>query len=638
MARQIEKASYRTNFVVICFWVPIVLFSSYQIISRSEQNEIIHETELKHPNITNGTSTNYISYIDKDAVNANINDEDKNEDNDDDVDVASRIRKTDVFHFCGDSRVQVMDTSADNDNDDDMIPDTDKTSLSLLYQCSGEPYEQFADILHSFADNRSITSSSIEKKKDNDEDGNYKYSNSSSANNKNTVYWKRKEEGDQCSALVPSYNNSNILWGKREFPLDDNMTILAIGNSHLRQISKTIACQYAHKLKRIHFLPSIRDNTANTTDDDGDNDNDNNIESFFLEFSNNARWISVTNQVVLYSEEWKKLLEEFYLNSLHPSSSSSSSSSSASASQRSTGRGAGLLLEDIDTIIFGKFTTYKQAKGTNFERTMNDEEQAYNDYRKRHDTTQQQQQEESNYSKRILFRKKGGNKGTRTTTNTLTTGLLNSNNNASTTTTNTAKVADPVIRQTTVLMSTPIINFESILPPDIVDIARIYNGPIISISMFSKSYTLDAQSSYDTYRQQCLLLAENKEEDSNNTTAISSRIDDDDDDDDDAADCATVGNINKNLYLIDSRRYIIEMGIECGTDDKKSIGTCHEPPSIKSLEDRGNQTTITNSTTIQRYRDSSDMHRCAGARGGHTDLVAWDVIESLYDTKKIQNA
>jgi hypothetical protein len=632
MARQIKKASYRTNFVITCFWVPIVLFSSYQIISRSEQNEIIHETELKHPNTTNSASTKYISYTDKDVVNANINDEDKDEDNDDDVDVASRIRKTDVFHFCGDSRVQVMDTYADNDNDadDDMIPDTDETSIPLLYQCSGEPYEQFADILHSFAYNRSITSSSNEKKKDNDEDGNYKYNNSSPAHNKNTVYWKRKEEGDQCSAFVPSNDNNNILWGKREFPIDDNMTILAIGNSHLRQISKTIACQYAHKLKSIHFLPSIRDNTANTTGDDGNNDNNNNnniIESFFLEFSNNARWISVTNQVVLYSEEWKELLEEFYLNSLHPSLSSSSSATS----QRSTGRGAGLLLEDIDAIIFGKFTTYKQAKGTNFERTMNDEEQSYNDYRNRHDTTQQQQQqqEESNHSKRILLRKKGGNEGTRTTTNALTTVILNSNNNTSTTTTNTSKVADPVTRQTTALTPTPIINFESILPPDIVDIARIYNGPIISISMFSKSYTLDAQSSYDTYRQQCLLLAENKEEDSNNTTAISSRIDNDD---------AAVGNINKNLYLIDSRRYIIEMGIECGTDDKKTIGTCHEPPSIKSLEDRGNQTTITNSTSIQRYRDSSDMHRCAGARGGHTDLVAWDVIESLYDTKKLHNA
>ena len=432
-----------------------------------------------------------------------------------------------------------------------------------------------------------------------------------------------------------------MLWGKREFPLDDNMTILAIGNSHLRQISKTIACQYAHQLKSIHYLPSIRDNnTANTTDDDGDSDNDNdnnndnnnnNIESFFLEFSNNARWISVTNQVVLYSKEWMELLEEFYLNSLYPSSSSSSSSSSTS--QRSTGRGAGLLLKDIDAIIFGKFTTYKQAKGTNFERTMNDEEQAYNDYRKRHDTTQQQQQEESNYSKRILLRIKRGNKGTR---------ILNSNNNASTTTTNTPKVVDPVTRQTTTaLTSTPIINFESILPPDIVDIARIYNGPIISISMFSKSYTLDAQSSYDTYRQQCLLLVENKEEDLSNTTAISSRIDDgndDNDNDDDPADDTAVGNINQNLYLIDSRRYIIEMGIECGTDDKKTIGTCHEPLSIESLEDRGNQTTITNSSTTQRHRDSSDMHRCAGARGGHTDLVAWDVIESLYDTKKIQNA
>jgi len=593
MARQIN-ATYRMNFVIICFIIPIVLFCSYQIISQSEQNEIVHETVLKHTNITNVTSTNHIRYIDKDVVNININinNEDEDEDNDD-ADGASRIRKTDVFHFCGNSRVQVMVASADSDNDadDDMIPDTDKTSLSLLYQCSGEPYEQFANILHSFAYNRSITSS-YEKKKENDEDGNYNYNNSSSAHN-NSIYWKHKE-GDQCSALVLSHSNNNILWGQREFPFDDNMTILAIGNSHLRQISKTIACQYAHKIKSIHFLPSIRDSA---TDDDDDDNNNNNIESFVLEFSNNARWISVTNQVVLYSEEWKELLEEFYLNSLHPppSSSSSSSSSSFFTSGRSTERG-GLLLKDIDAIIFGKFTTYKQAKGTNFERTMNDEELAYYDYRKRHDKIQQQQQHvELNYPNRTLLRKKGGNKGTRTTST----------------------------HQTTTLTSTPIVNFTYILPPDIVGIAKIYNGPIISVSMFSKSYTLDTQSSYDTYRQQCLLLAEKKEDDSNNTTGNSTCIDN-------AAD----GNINKNLYLIDSRRYIVEMGIECGTDDKKTIGTCHEPLPIKSLEDRGNQT---NSTTIQRYRDPSDMHRCAGARGGHTDLVAWDVIESLYDTR-LKNA
>merc|ERR1712183_698294 len=137
----------------------------------------------------------------------------------------------------------------------------------------------------------------------------------------------------------------------------------------------------------------------------------------------------------------------------------------------------------------------------------------------------------------------------------------------------------------------------------------------------------------DNYRQKCLLLTEKN--------ATSSTIDG-----------RAVDSINNNVYLVDSRKYIEEIGLECGTDNKKTMGTCKENlasttnssakttktinlkniVAISSSEDQ-NQT----NSSKKNYRDPSDMHRCVGPRGGHTDLIAWDVTETLYSIKSKQN-
>lgn len=59
-----------------------------------------------------------------------------------------------------------------------------------------------------------------------------------------------------------------------------------------------------------------------------------------------------------------------------------------------------------------------------------------------------------------------------------------------------------------------------------------------------------------------------------------------------------------NVRLINGRQYIGVLG-ECSSDKwQGGAGTCENDPNA---------------------------HRCVGARGGHPDLVAWDVVENLHD-------
>ena len=57
----------------------------------------------------------------------------------------------------------------------------------------------------------------------------------------------------------------------------------------------------------------------------------------------------------------------------------------------------------------------------------------------------------------------------------------------------------------------------------------------------------------------------------------------------------------ENIRLVHGRKYIEQLG-ECGSNAWQEIGTC---------------------------QDSPDMHRCIGARGGHPDLIAWDMVEDV---------
>jgi hypothetical protein len=133
------------------------------------------------------------------------------------------------------------------------------------------------------------------------------------------------------------------------------------------------------------------------------------------------------------------------------------------------------------------------------------------------------------------------------------------------------------------------IDFESIPGPTVKDVAAVYPGPIVWVGMFSKSGV--------QYHTQALQEIEQVMQ---NHTSNSVR-----------------------LHAIDARYYIEKLKHtnstqlislhkavdECASDNRQKVGTCQTNPSHP------------------RY-DAG--HRCIGARGGHPDLIAWDLVEVLH--------
>ena len=95
-----------------------------------------------------------------------------------------------------------------------------------------------------------------------------------------------------------------------------------------------------------------------------------------------------------------------------------------------------------------------------------------------------------------------------------------------------------------------------------MDVAKVYRGPIVSVSMFA--FHGRKQERTDRFTQQ-VLLKKNR----------------------------------TNVHVISGRKYIDEIGLECGTDAYN--GDCDELAG----------------------------HRCMGTLGGHPDLIAWEVVESI---------
>jgi hypothetical protein len=366
----------------------------------------------------------------------------------------------DRFHFCGKPRV-----TAYNNNSE--------AALNLLYQCVGPQYDDFAANLRTLAYNQS-----------------QQHSHQSPIND-----LPLKQE--QCTATTSHSMPTHPQWGKRDYPLPPNTTVLVLGNSHLRQISKTLACQYAHALKSIHLLPTLLELSGNSSQNHNETKTQNS-DGFVLEFDNGSRWISITNSVLAYSTHWKELIQDFFLSSF-PS------------------------LENLDAVILGKFTTHAEAQHTRFEHTMQVEQDTFDEIATRRRVSR-------------------------------------------------------------------LVDFHSMAPPALVDVAKIYHGPLISVSMFSSSDVVRFRKSYERYQEECRASLGSDEINMN----------------------------ERKVHLVDSRKYIDQLEMECGTDDKNAQGTCHEPPlSSRPLE-------------WKRGRDPSDMHRCVGEGGGHADLIAWDVVEALF--------
>ena len=108
-----------------------------------------------------------------------------------------------------------------------------------------------------------------------------------------------------------------------------------------------------------------------------------------------------------------------------------------------------------------------------------------------------------------------------------------------------------------------------------MDFPSVYDGPMVSVSMFGTIGAHDYELSLATKH----VLA-------------------------DKGDNEGVGPTN--IDIVNRRKYVVELG-ECGTDSFKDKNDCDEG-----------------------RRDAHKMHRCNGKHGGHPDLIAWEVCHKLH--------
>jgi hypothetical protein len=143
---------------------------------------------------------------------------------------------------------------------------------NVEYQCQGAAYETFTRRMRSFADNTIVHGST---------------------------------------------------WGRREYPLPDNTTVLILGNSHTRQMGLEMACQYSHVLRSMVLQHGKR-------------------ETIVFEFENNSTIHLVTNVEIVYSYDWQNLLQVV----------------------------VGKKLIDFDILVLGMFNMYPGEVKSNFDLGM----------------------------------------------------------------------------------------------------------------------------------------------------------------------------------------------------------------------------------------------------------------------------
>jgi hypothetical protein len=117
--------------------------------------------------------------------------------------------------------------------------------------------------------------------------------------------------------------------------------------------------------------------------------------------------------------------------------------------------------------------------------------------------------------------------------------------------------------------------------PTVQDVAAVYAGPILYVSMFA------------TYRSKHYQM-----------------------------ELASIPQIQQhysgtpprtNIHGMEARQYIKDYQLpECGSAQRETISDC-----------------FPDEETLRRYH-----HRCVGPYGGHPDLIAWDVLEFLYQHAK----
>ncbi|CAB9500797.1 unknown protein [Seminavis robusta] len=142
------------------------------------------------------------------------------------------------------------------------------------------------------------------------------------------------------------------------------------------------------------------------------------------------------------------------------------------------------------------------------------------------------------------------------------------------------------------------IDFETIPPPTVQDLADKYTGPIIHVSMFAKrsagrSNRMMKQFQNETSRTNVQYVKGRKY-----VYAMQELQ-------------AAPAKQNRNRFL---QRLLFWSTrppplYECSSDQRTKVGTCN--------------------TEVNSPRFSNG-HRCIGSRGGHPDLIAWDVVQALY--------
>lgn len=120
------------------------------------------------------------------------------------------------------------------------------------------------------------------------------------------------------------------------------------------------------------------------------------------------------------------------------------------------------------------------------------------------------------------------------------------------------------------------IDFKHVRAPEVSEVMRRYDGPILALSMF-------AEYSFSSFKDTF-----------------------------DASVNLQKANNRTNVVFLSGRKHIDKLG-ECGSDGKTEVGVC-----------------LMANDTSKYGRAPPDMHRCTGPHGGHPDLIAWDVIGVLY--------
>ncbi|CAB9518264.1 expressed unknown protein [Seminavis robusta] len=127
--------------------------------------------------------------------------------------------------------------------------------------------------------------------------------------------------------------------------------------------------------------------------------------------------------------------------------------------------------------------------------------------------------------------------------------------------------------------------------PTMDTVAAMYTGPVIWVGMY-------AQRNLPFHQQAVDYTLRNHHLSRSNLRAVYARR---------YIDKLIAAQLHEHEQANNKKKLAVE---ECSIDGRTAVGTCDTDP------------------TGTRFRDG---HRCTGSRGGHPDLIAWDVVEALHN-------